>query len=70
MLRIGDWIDMPKYGADGDVIDITLNTVKVQNFDKTIVTIPAYALISDFLKTGEVCNNLEEEELKDQFILM
>ena len=41
MLRIGDWIDMPKYGADGDVTDITLNTVKVQNFDKTIVTIPA-----------------------------
>lgn len=50
MLRIGDWIEMPKYGADGDVIDITMNTVKVQNFDKTIVTIPAYALISDSFK--------------------
>ncbi|MBH1942338.1 mechanosensitive ion channel family protein [Mobilitalea sibirica] len=50
MLRIGDWIEMPKYGADGDVIDITLNTVKVQNFDKTIVTIPAYSLISDSFK--------------------
>lgn len=50
MLRIGDWIDMSKYGADGNVIDITLNTVKVQNFDKTIVTIPAYALISDSFK--------------------
>lgn len=50
MLRIGDWIEMPKYGADGDVIDITLNTVKVQNFDKTYVTIPAYALISDSFK--------------------
>ena len=50
MLRIGDWIEMQKYGADGDVIDITLNTVKVQNFDKTIVTIPAYALISDSFK--------------------
>ncbi|WP_074349545.1 mechanosensitive ion channel domain-containing protein [Proteiniborus sp. DW1] len=47
MLQIGDWIEMPKYGADGDVIDISLNTVKVQNFDKTIVTIPSYALISD-----------------------
>ena len=47
MLQIGDWIEMTKYGADGDVVDITLNTVKVQNFDKTIVTIPAYALISD-----------------------
>lgn len=50
MLRIGDWIEMPKYGADGDVIDITLNTVKVQNFDKTIVSLPAYALISDSFK--------------------
>lgn len=50
MLRIGDWIEMPKYGADGDVIDITLNTVKVQNWDKTIVTLPAYALISDSFK--------------------
>ncbi|MDF2544048.1 MAG: putative rane protein [Herbinix sp.] len=50
MLRIGDWIEMQKYGADGDVIDITLNTVKVQNFDKTIVTIPAYSLISDSFK--------------------
>lgn len=47
MLRIGDWIEMTKYGADGDVVDITLNTIKVQNFDKTIVTIPAYALVSD-----------------------
>ncbi|HWT75231.1 MAG TPA: mechanosensitive ion channel family protein [Mobilitalea sp.] len=50
MLRIGDWIEMSKYGADGDVIDITLNTVKVQNFDKTIVSLPAYALVSDSFK--------------------
>lgn len=47
MVRVGDWIEMPKYGADGDVIDISLNTVKVMNFDKTIMTIPSYALISD-----------------------
>lgn len=50
MVRIGDWIEMPKYGADGDVIDVTLHTVKVQNWDKTITTIPAYALISDSFK--------------------
>lgn len=50
MLRVGDWIEMPKYNADGDVIDISLNTVKVMNFDKTITTIPAYALISDSYK--------------------
>ena len=47
MVRIGDWITMNKYGADGDVIEITLTTVKVQNFDKTITTIPTYNLISD-----------------------
>ena len=46
-VRIGDWITMPKYGADGDVIEINLTTVKVQNFDKTITTIPTYSLISD-----------------------
>lgn len=50
MVRIGDWIEMPKHGADGDVVDITLNTVKVQNWDKTISTIPAYALISESFK--------------------
>ncbi len=50
MLKQGDWIEMPKYGADGDVIDITLTTVKVRNWDKTITTIPTYALISDSFK--------------------
>ncbi|MDM5326248.1 mechanosensitive ion channel family protein [Neobacillus sp. CF12] len=50
MVRVGDWIEMPKYDADGDIIDISLNTVKVQNFDKTITTIPSYALISDSFK--------------------
>lgn len=47
MLRPGDWITMPKYQADGSVIDVTLNAVKVRNFDNTIVTIPPYALVSD-----------------------
>ncbi len=47
MVNVGDWISMPKYGADGDVIDISLNTVKVQNWDKTIATIPTYALVSE-----------------------
>jgi len=50
MVRIGDWITMDKYGADGDVIEINLTTVKVQNFDKTITTIPTYYLISDSFK--------------------
>jgi miniconductance mechanosensitive channel len=50
MVQIGDWIEMPKYGADGDVIDISLHTVKVQNWDKTITTIPTHALIADSFK--------------------
>lgn len=50
MLRIGDWVTMEKYGADGDVTEINLTTVKVQNFDKTITTIPTYSFISDSFK--------------------
>lgn len=50
MVRIGDWISFDKFGADGDVIEINLATVKVQNFDNTITTIPTYALISDSFK--------------------
>jgi len=50
MVRIGDWVEMPKYGADGDVMSITLNTVKIRNFDKTITTVPTYAFITDSFK--------------------
>lgn len=50
MVAIGDWLEMPKYGADGDVIDINLTTVKIRNWDKTITTVPTYALISDSFK--------------------
>ena len=50
MVQVGDWIEMPAHNADGDVIDVTLATVKVQNWDKTISTIPTYALISDSFK--------------------
>jgi len=47
MLHIGDWITLPKYGADGDVIDVSLTVVKVRNFDNTVTTIPPYVLISE-----------------------
>lgn len=50
MVRVGDWVEMPKYGADGDVIEVNLHTVKVQNFDRTITTIPTHTLISDSFK--------------------
>lgn len=47
MIELGDWIEMPKYNANGTVLEVTLTSVKVQNFDMTIVTVPTYALISD-----------------------
>ena len=49
-VRIGDWITMEKYGADGDVVEINLSTIQIQNFDMTITSIPTYALISDSFK--------------------
>lgn len=49
-IRVGDWIEMPKYGVDGDVMQINLNNVRVRNFDKTVVTIPTYTLLSDAFK--------------------
>jgi miniconductance mechanosensitive channel len=50
MVRVGDWIEMPQFGADGDVVDVQLHTVKIQNWDKTITTIPTHRLISDSFK--------------------
>ena len=50
MIRIGDWVSMPKYGADGDVIEMNLTTIKIQNWDKTFTTIPTYAFISESFK--------------------
>ncbi|WP_073587885.1 mechanosensitive ion channel family protein [Anaerocolumna xylanovorans] len=50
MVQLGDWIEMPKYSADGEVKEISLHTVKVQNWDKTITTIPTYALVSESFK--------------------
>lgn len=50
MVRVGDWVSMEKYGADGDVLSINLTTVKIRNWDKTITTVPTYAFISDSFK--------------------
>lgn len=50
LVRVGDWIELPKFGADGDVIDISLTVIQVQNWDKTITTIPTYKLIEDSFK--------------------
>ena len=56
MVAPKDWIEMPKYGADGDVIEITLTTVKVKNFDNTIITIPTYALINESFRNWRNMN--------------
>jgi len=64
MVRIGDWIEMPKFNADGDVIDVSLHTVKVQNLDKTITTIPAYALIADSFKNWRGMNESGGRRIK------
>jgi miniconductance mechanosensitive channel len=64
MVRIGDWITFEKYGADGDVVEINLSTVKVQNFDKTITTIPTYALISDSFKNWRGMENSDGRRIK------
>lgn len=64
MVRIGDWITFEKFGADGDVIEISLATVKVQNFDKTITTIPTYALISDSFKNWRGMMNSDGRRIK------
>ncbi|GAA4296440.1 mechanosensitive ion channel family protein [Aestuariibaculum suncheonense] len=64
MVRIGDWITFEKYGADGDVIEISLATVKVQNFDKTITTIPTYALISDSFKNWRGMTSSDGRRIK------
>ncbi len=69
MVRIGDWITFEKYGADGDVVEINLATVKVQNFDKTITTIPTYALISDSFKNWRGMTSSPGRRIKRAIII-
>lgn len=69
MVRIGDWITMEKYGADGDVVEINLATVKVQNFDNTITTIPTYFLISDSFKNWRGMLDSDGRRIKRSILL-
>ena len=64
MVRQGDWIEMPKYGADGDVLDVSLHTVKVQNWDKTISTIPTQAFINESFKNWRGMEESEGRRIK------
>jgi miniconductance mechanosensitive channel len=67
MLKVGDWLEMPKYGADGEVIDINLTTVKVRNWDKTITSIPSYALIADSFKNWRGITEAGGRRIKRSF---
>ncbi|NRR92921.1 mechanosensitive ion channel [Winogradskyella undariae] len=69
MVRIGDWITFEKYGADGEVTEISLATVKVQNWDMTITTIPTYALISDSFKNWRGMNDSGGRRIKRSVII-
>jgi miniconductance mechanosensitive channel len=69
MVRIGDWITMDKYGADGDVIEINLTTVKVRNFDNTTTTIPTYSLSSDSFQNWRGMLNSEGRRIKRHIII-
>lgn len=69
MVRIGDWITFDKYGADGDVIEINLATVKVRNFDYTTTTIPTYSLISDSFRNWRGMLNSDGRRIK-RYILI
>ena len=69
MLRIGDWVEMPKYGADGDVLDITLYSVKIQNWDKTISTIPTSAFITDSFKNWKGMKEYGGRRIKKSFLI-
>jgi miniconductance mechanosensitive channel len=69
MVRIGDWITFEKFGADGDVIEINLATVKVQNFDNTITTIPTYSLISDSFKNWRGMTNSGGRRIRRALII-
>tara|TARA_R110002126_G_scaffold12416_8_gene53990 strand:- start:4149 stop:5417 length:1269 start_codon:yes stop_codon:yes gene_type:complete len=69
MLRVGDWVEMPKYGADGDVLEIGLHTVKVQNWDKTVTTIPTYAFMTDSFKNWRGMTESGGRRIKRSIVL-
>lgn len=69
LLRVGDWIEVPRFGADGDVIDIALHTVKVQNFDRTITTIPTYKLLEESFRNWRGMQESGARRIKRSVVL-
>ncbi|MBU0728961.1 MAG: mechanosensitive ion channel family protein [Proteobacteria bacterium] len=69
MVRVGDWIEMPQFNADGDVIDVSIHTVKVRNWDKTISTIPTYALVTNSFKNWRGMSESGGRRIKRSIII-
>jgi len=69
LVRVGDWIEAPKFGADGDVIEVNLHTIKVQNFDKTITTIPTYRLIEESFKNWRGMQDTGARRIKRHLLI-
>ena len=69
MVRVGDWLEMPQYGADGDVIELTLHTVKIQNFDKTITAVPTHKLIEQPFKNWRGMQESGGRRIKRSFFV-
>ncbi len=69
MIHIGDWIEMPQFGADGDVVDVALHTVTVQNWDKTLTTIPTHALISGSFKNWRGMSDSQSRRIKRRIFI-
>ena len=64
LVRVGDWIEMPAHGVDGDVISVTLTTIKVQNWDRTISTVPSYCVISESFRNWRGMQESDGRRLK------
>lgn len=69
MIRIGDWITIPGRDVDGTVMDITLNTVKIQNFDKTIITVPTYALVNESFQNWKGMEDSKTRQIKRPILI-
>lgn len=69
ILRVGDWVEIPSFGADGTVIDISLNTIKIQNFDNTIVTIPSYVILTNGVKNWRGMKESGGRRIKRSFFV-
>ena len=69
LVRVGDWIEMPKHGVDGDVIAVTLTTIKVQNWDRTISTIPAYGVISESFRNWRGMQDSKGRRIKRSIVI-